>query len=455
MAATDLQRTINGITNIVEGRTTMDYRIYLTVKVTGSNDEIESFRTRCFLVDEEDGSAMMFNFEAVIPSPPIIRDIWCNDGVEEAYFALTGRRMSFEDESIVKDFKKSASTREEYLNVLETRHPGVTERAQQAVRAEAETGFSHWRDWADAHWGAISPGWNLQISKSANSEIEFSFTVNLGLPIPIFNRLAQDFPTLTFTLSIHGYDFMGGGEIAYGKCDVGIEKDYVNDPPCVSYSFKLNGDPTEIVRFKERLLRRGPGSLMNLDLNLLSRVPSVLEQVKLGGEEFAAYFALTGENLSSDTDYRQTIDFTESHSIEEYLGRLERRNPGVIERAKLLLEAKSETGYTSPFEWRKDKLGSDEWPWFFRIENECDSTVEFAFGMYDWFSSGFFTALAVECPTLIIEFSISLTEFSIATTSRVLRGVIESGDWHTSFESGNEATEPCISDFIRQAAALT
>lgn len=187
--------------------------------VFGKPSDIQAFRSRCFRDIKDVG--LRFDFNVLIPIPAIVEPIETTESVSHAYFALTGKKMDYYDPTIDDDFKK-CSSREEFLEQLEKKNPGVTAAAQLCIQAEEQTGSTDSLNWRCKNWGTKSVGYFLSFSQEGDHHIAFTFYTAWRVPEPIFAVLAQEFPNLEFRFASwqEFNEFGAEGRIADGKFEI-------------------------------------------------------------------------------------------------------------------------------------------------------------------------------------------------------------------------------------------
>ncbi|MDX6480316.1 MAG: hypothetical protein QOG85_826 [Gaiellaceae bacterium] len=93
-------------------------------------------------------------------------------------------------------------------------------------RAEAETGFSNWYDWAVEKWGTKWGAYDYEERERGDGRYVFKFETAWSVPEPILRKLAELHETLTFDLVAfdEGWNFGGVGQFN-GRHDFRVEKE--------------------------------------------------------------------------------------------------------------------------------------------------------------------------------------------------------------------------------------
>lgn len=87
-----------------------------------------------------------------------------------------------------------------------------TIKVQQAEQAREATGYTNWYDWQVANWGVKWGDTATTIIDSGDGYVTFRFDTPWSPAITGFTKVAQKYPTLTFTLLYEGegFEFIGG-----------------------------------------------------------------------------------------------------------------------------------------------------------------------------------------------------------------------------------------------------
>lgn len=138
------------------------------IVVSGDKDELNCFLDTVSNPEAEREDDKAFDFNRIIPMPEILKHTHTGGGT-----------MWFEDEN------------------------GKSRLPTEAESAEFERiGYNNWYDWAVANWGTK---WSAFETEIEASEVDFAGVINITFntawchPRPIFDKLREMFPLLTFT----------------------------------------------------------------------------------------------------------------------------------------------------------------------------------------------------------------------------------------------------------------
>lgn len=93
-------------------------------------------------------------------------------------------------------------------------------------RAEAETGFSNWYDWAIAKWGTKWGAYDYEERERDDGRFVFKFETAWSFPRPVFEALADLHPRLIFDLVTYDEGDIFGGEGQFnGRNDFCVTKE--------------------------------------------------------------------------------------------------------------------------------------------------------------------------------------------------------------------------------------
>ncbi len=198
------------------------------VTVTGPAAEIARFKTKCFRA-QRDETDIGFDFETLIPTPAIIKQTESSSNVDTG-LALLGQSHlkphlfggnSLEDMLswpwVVVQGLKTVDELRDYL--MRNNGAAAIEAAKIAIQAQKETGHISWYEWNIANWGTKWNSYSFDITRDEPELLEFRFDTAWNTPEPIWEKLAEEFPTLRF--EVIGYDegsnFGVKGEIVDGE----------------------------------------------------------------------------------------------------------------------------------------------------------------------------------------------------------------------------------------------
>ena len=179
------------------------------VHIIGPADEIARFRATHIRKDENGQDEL--DFETIIPMPPQLKD-YAQEAPSNAYvWALGGELYAPSDtwrrigKSVLDETPLEwpwvrtlgVNSREGLLQWAEKNRADELADAKRAMEAERATGYRDWYDWQIDNWGC-SCGCSAFEWLSDDQTIFYMMTPWTA-PEPIFRRLVELFPTLTFT----------------------------------------------------------------------------------------------------------------------------------------------------------------------------------------------------------------------------------------------------------------
>lgn len=147
---------------------------YNTLVAEGPSDPVMEF------VNGVRSNEQPFDFERIIPMPPVLREINC------------GSYISDDDGTRVRLWR----TNKDGKNIP------VSEQEKESL--VAEYGYDNWYDWANANWGTKWNAWDVKIDVVPNSverttTVYIEFVTAWAPPEPIFMRLEEQYPNVTFS----------------------------------------------------------------------------------------------------------------------------------------------------------------------------------------------------------------------------------------------------------------
>ena len=177
------------------------------VRITGPHDEVSRFRNTHIRKDE-DGNDLL-DFDTIIPMPPELKGTEAA-GHSEYVWALGGELYAAQDLlrqcgvrtaddtplewQWVRDL--GIETREEFLRWAEANRAGQLNVARRAMENEYTTGYRDWYHWQLDNWGCK---WGCcEFTWQSDDHTAFYMLTPWSAPEPVFEKLAQLFPALTF-----------------------------------------------------------------------------------------------------------------------------------------------------------------------------------------------------------------------------------------------------------------
>ena len=196
--------------------------------VVGAHQDIKRFRDKAFLVKDK---ILTFDFNAFIPMPSSIAETQSGTTAEEgaALVSLTQGHAPPRLKPLAGRHSDDTQLRparithmRETLNMPEAsltelakawldKYPEYRTEGEKRLRAISETGFPDWYDWACHHWNTKWNAYQLRIVRK--SPLEFTFETAWDFPMPVFRKIAEEFPTLSFRCTCYdeGGNFAGDG----------------------------------------------------------------------------------------------------------------------------------------------------------------------------------------------------------------------------------------------------
>jgi hypothetical protein len=206
--------------------------------VTGSDENISQFRDKGFLIKEK---IMTFDFNAFIPMPQALAETQSGTTAEEGsiLISLSHGRAPPQSQHHGLAPKLSYATVDRMRETLDMKCEPVAELAkawleknpeyriegEKRLRAIAETGFADWYDWSCQHWNTKWNAYHLHIV--SESPLEFTFDTAWDFPLPVFRKIAEEFPALSFRCACydeggcfagHGFFNPAKGEPQFAPC---------------------------------------------------------------------------------------------------------------------------------------------------------------------------------------------------------------------------------------------
>jgi hypothetical protein len=146
-----------------------------TIRVTGDPSRIRAFR------DEMASESQSFDFNRLIPMPGLLKRTGCGSRIIDGKKLSSWRILSEGIEGEIPEEVRPFTPEEE-----------------SALR---EIGHFNWYDWACANWGTK---WNAAcVSVTATTlidpdAIEITFDTAWSPPLPVFDKMIEDYPDLCF-----------------------------------------------------------------------------------------------------------------------------------------------------------------------------------------------------------------------------------------------------------------
>ena len=180
---------------------------------------------------------MRFDFDKIIPVPPVLNEVEETDTSELGVFLmiLRGERgaafipIGLNESSIERvraDVNMPDAPVYEVATAYLQKHPDYEAGARRRFRALSETGYPGWYSWRIIHWGTKTNAFSFRLV--SEDPLEFLFNTARDFPWPVFDALAREFPSLQFRcFTIEEFKHFGGqgcfnprpGEQPYQFCE--------------------------------------------------------------------------------------------------------------------------------------------------------------------------------------------------------------------------------------------
>lgn len=189
------------------------------VIVHGPEEDVAAFRALAFhtLTDKYEGTDYLaFDLGRIVPKPEIVDQTTSGSytdwgvaciiarGSVDYWYGWSGRGFPGCDDlahqRIVEVAGASGTAAQIAARYLE-KTPAAEKQGRLALQCLAETGYLTWYEWNRANWGVRGPACMLEVL--ADAPLTFRFQTSNGFPIPVFERAAELFPTLSFDMVGH------------------------------------------------------------------------------------------------------------------------------------------------------------------------------------------------------------------------------------------------------------
>lgn len=179
------------------------------VVATGAEDALTDFFKRHFREDVEGGN-ISFDFETVVPVPPVVQATGGMIDGELGLVALgvkipgsgASRRKTLKD-VLTERWVREAGIRSSggLLTYLRKHQPEALEAAEKLIVCHQETGCADWYDWSVKNWGTK---WSADATSIIGAEVgklAFHFLTASRAPEPVFRALGPLHPGLAFEIA--------------------------------------------------------------------------------------------------------------------------------------------------------------------------------------------------------------------------------------------------------------
>lgn len=204
----------------------MPNHVTTTCAVHGAADDVQAFADRVITIapaDHSDAGDKLFSFDAIIPMPPILREVEESSHAEQGMALIIGRgsrdapfsNLGLYPHEIAHIRREAGLPIDAHISDVAAaflaENPDFETKGSLRLRAICETKFASWYPWALANWGTK---WGAyQYVQLANTPFKFQFETAWSFPTPIFEALSSQFPTLAFECATfdEGWNFAGTG----------------------------------------------------------------------------------------------------------------------------------------------------------------------------------------------------------------------------------------------------
>lgn len=198
------------------------------VIVKGDPEQVALFISTC--IKPDDNGEPFFDFNTLIQMPEDIANSDSSSVVNDGFIVMgvtpPNRGLFSYNPSVETMLQypwviEAGVTDEEGLKaLLLKRSPDCVEVAKKALHNHATYGHSNWYDWSIANWGTKWNSYSFHpIVENPTNEHEFMFDTAWSTPEPIWDALAEKFPTLFFDIVgfDEGWNFAVKGTIEDGE----------------------------------------------------------------------------------------------------------------------------------------------------------------------------------------------------------------------------------------------
>lgn len=204
--------------------------------ISGPQEDIEDFGEKFFTpIADTDSDERLFDFAKVIPPPDIICKTEASTVAEYGSLLLVmanANQFSTNNpipsnwwDSMVAEVPEATPNLPAQAKAYLDKYPEYREKGSIRLQAIAETGYSDWYQWNIDNWGTK---WgSYSVGKLDMETGQFKFDTAWSFPTPIFEKLAEMFPSITFDCKCfdEGWNFAGQGQFGnsvsepFGTCE--------------------------------------------------------------------------------------------------------------------------------------------------------------------------------------------------------------------------------------------
>jgi hypothetical protein len=164
---------------------------------------------RQFLDAIKNGDAAI-DFNRIVPMPEILIGTCAGDRTTYGRILL-GRAMPKEVADTLRCpwvVEAGVHSEEELKSPLLKEFPDCKATAELSLKAEAETGYRDWYEWANAQWGTKWNAFAASVVKEQEHQAVIRFSTAWSAPLPLIQTLSNQWPHFQFVLD---YDEFQGG----------------------------------------------------------------------------------------------------------------------------------------------------------------------------------------------------------------------------------------------------
>ena len=187
----------------------MSHPVNHRVVVTGPESEVTRFREKVIRPCGEDGQDC-FDFETLVPMPDSVRN---NEAVTNSRMGMEFVRGWLRYHLLTPEMERSF--------LMERDSPEALKEGRKRVGVFQDV-RCYRKAWSWVNWGTISPAYDFSWVSQAPDRLDFRFDTGWRTPIPIFDKLASEFPALTIDVAFVDEDseVTGRGVIVGGSNNI-------------------------------------------------------------------------------------------------------------------------------------------------------------------------------------------------------------------------------------------
>lgn len=219
----------------------MPNHVFHRVIVTGPVEDVQKFKTDCIRImwgkkwDGTPESWKGFDFNAIIPMPTILQGSEASTTAEIGVQLIhwRGERSApFEDRTTAlhlhyQRIRESLGLQTAHISDVAKAYleqePHIEELGRSRIQALLETGFTDWYSWSVANWGTKWGAYAYELV--SDDPLHFTFQTAWDFATPVWEKIVEMYPTLTFDLGVweEGQFFGGRGKLGAEAGDQPLE----------------------------------------------------------------------------------------------------------------------------------------------------------------------------------------------------------------------------------------